>query len=99
MAAAGGTDVHYARSGELSIAYQVVGEGPIDLVFVPFMISRIFSWLHPLSMASRWRSARRRTWATGQLDGLSLGGVFDTYVSFIRLCSPADPGGEGRRPK
>ena len=28
-------EVHYARSGDVSIAYQVVGEGPIDLVFVP----------------------------------------------------------------
>ena len=25
----------YAKSGEISIAYQVVGEGPFDLVFVP----------------------------------------------------------------
>jgi class 3 adenylate cyclase len=41
-------DVQYARSGELSIAYQVVGEGPIDLVFVPFIISPVFSWIHPL---------------------------------------------------
>jgi hypothetical protein len=31
-------ETHYARSGDLRIAYQVVGEGPIDLVFVP--------WLH-----------------------------------------------------
>jgi len=41
-------DVQYARSGDLSIAYQVVGEGPIDLVFVPFLISAVFSWIHPL---------------------------------------------------
>jgi pimeloyl-ACP methyl ester carboxylesterase len=41
-------DVQYAGSGDLSIAYQVVGEGPIDLVFVPFIISPIFSWIHPL---------------------------------------------------
>ena len=27
-------DAHYARSGDLSIAYQVVGDGPIDIVFV-----------------------------------------------------------------
>jgi class 3 adenylate cyclase len=27
-------DVNYARSGDVAIAYQVVGEGPIDLVFV-----------------------------------------------------------------
>jgi class 3 adenylate cyclase/alpha-beta hydrolase superfamily lysophospholipase len=26
---------HYARSGQLNIAYQVLGEGPIDLVVVP----------------------------------------------------------------
>ncbi|HEY6585013.1 MAG TPA: adenylate/guanylate cyclase domain-containing protein, partial [Gaiellaceae bacterium] len=35
--------VEYARSGELSIAYQVLGDGPIDLVFVPLHISTIFS--------------------------------------------------------
>jgi class 3 adenylate cyclase len=28
-------ETRYARSGELSIAYQVAGEGPFDLVFVP----------------------------------------------------------------
>ena len=28
-------DVSYARSGDVSIAYQVVGEGPTDLVFLP----------------------------------------------------------------
>jgi class 3 adenylate cyclase len=27
-------DVSYARSGDVAIAYQVVGEGPTDLVFV-----------------------------------------------------------------
>jgi hypothetical protein len=26
---------HYARSGELNIAHQVVGEGPFGLVYVP----------------------------------------------------------------
>jgi class 3 adenylate cyclase len=40
-------DVEYARSGELSIAYQVLGGGPIDLVFVPFSLSAIFSSEHP----------------------------------------------------
>ena len=41
-------EVQYARSGELSIAYQVVGEGPVDLVFVPLFISPTFSWIHPV---------------------------------------------------
>jgi hypothetical protein len=29
----------YARSGDVSIAYQVMGEGPIDLVMVPGLVS------------------------------------------------------------
>jgi len=31
----------YARSGELHIAYQVVGDGPIDLLYVPSWISAV----------------------------------------------------------
>jgi class 3 adenylate cyclase len=31
----------YARSGDASIAYQVIGEGPIDLMFLPGWISQI----------------------------------------------------------
>ncbi len=31
----------YAKSGEISIAYQVVGDGPRDLVFVPGWVSNI----------------------------------------------------------
>lgn len=32
---------HYARSGDVRIAYQVVGNGPIDLVLVPGFISNL----------------------------------------------------------
>ena len=32
---------HYAKSGDLNIAYQVMGEGPIDIVLVPGAISHI----------------------------------------------------------
>ncbi len=32
---------HYARCGELSIAYQVIGEGPHDLVIIPGLVSHI----------------------------------------------------------
>jgi len=32
---------HYARSSDASIAYQVIGEGPIDLMFLPGWISQI----------------------------------------------------------
>jgi len=34
-------DTRYARSGELHIAYQVIGEGPIDLLWVPTWIWEI----------------------------------------------------------
>lgn len=34
-------ETRYARSGDVSIAYQVVGDGPIDLVLVPGWLSNI----------------------------------------------------------
>ena len=42
----------YARSGEMHIAYQVVGNGPIDLVFVPSWISQVeHYWSEPIVAA------------------------------------------------
>src|SRR5205085_376925 len=38
----------YAKSGGVSIAYQVFGEGPLDLVFVPGFVSNVeFYWEVP----------------------------------------------------
>jgi class 3 adenylate cyclase len=38
----------YAKSGDVRIAYQVVGEGPFDLVFVPGFISNLdVAWEEP----------------------------------------------------
>jgi len=38
----------YAKSGEVSIAYQAFGDGPVDLVFVPGFISHIeLAWEEP----------------------------------------------------
>jgi hypothetical protein len=31
----------YAKSGDVHIAYQVTGEGPLDLVFVPGFVSHL----------------------------------------------------------
>ena len=31
----------YAKSGDLSIAYQVIGDGPLDVVFVPGFVSHL----------------------------------------------------------
>jgi len=34
-------ETRYAKSGEVRIAYQVVGSGPFDLVYVPGFVSNI----------------------------------------------------------
>ena len=45
-------ETHYARCGDLHIAYQVVGEGPPDLVFVPGVVSHVeHQWDEPLQAA------------------------------------------------
>jgi class 3 adenylate cyclase len=42
-------EVHYARGSDLAIAYQVLGEGPVDLVFAPFLTSMSHVWeLEPM---------------------------------------------------
>jgi class 3 adenylate cyclase len=42
-------ETRYARSGELRIAYQTVGEGPFDLVFVPGFVSNLdLAWEEPV---------------------------------------------------
>jgi class 3 adenylate cyclase len=41
-------DIRYARSGDVSIAYQVVGEGPVDILFVPFLINLVWAWEQPI---------------------------------------------------
>ncbi len=39
---------HYAQSGHVNIAYQVVGDGPIDLVFVMGWVSHLdYFWAEP----------------------------------------------------
>ena len=40
--------VHYARSGDVNIAYQVVGRGPVDFVFVMGWVSHLeYFWNEP----------------------------------------------------
>ena len=43
----------YAKSGDVHIAYQVFGDGPINLVLAPYFVSNIeVYWEHP--QVSRW---------------------------------------------
>jgi class 3 adenylate cyclase len=55
-------ETRYAKSGDVHIAYQVVGEGPFDLVFVPGFVSNVdHSWEWPAlaRMLSRLASFSR----------------------------------------
>src|SRR5437016_10546681 len=41
-------ETQYAQSGELSIAYQCVGDGPLDLLFIPGFVSNVeLMWDNP----------------------------------------------------
>jgi pimeloyl-ACP methyl ester carboxylesterase len=41
-------ETRYAKSGDVNIAYQVVGDGPFDLVYVPGWVSNIgLMWEEP----------------------------------------------------
>lgn len=40
--------MHYARSGDVAIAYQVIGDGPLDVVLVPDWVSNlVWAWHTP----------------------------------------------------
>jgi hypothetical protein len=49
----------YAKSGDVHIAYQVVGDGPVDLVLVPGWVSNVELWWEDPG----W-SASRSVWMT-----------------------------------
>jgi hypothetical protein len=53
--------VRYARRGDVHIAYAVLGDGPIDVVFVPGFVSNLKRTLDP----EQWATAA--TW----LDSLA----------------------------
>ncbi len=43
-----GRDIRYARNGDVAIAYQVVGHGESDLVYVPgFVSNQVYDWKIP----------------------------------------------------
>ena len=41
-------ETRYAQSGDISIAYLVMGEGPIDLILVPGLFSHI-EFIHEMT--------------------------------------------------
>jgi pimeloyl-ACP methyl ester carboxylesterase len=65
-------DVHYARSGDVSIAYQVVGEGPPDLLLLPFLSSLWWLWQYPHFAPFVERLARSRRVTIVNTRGMGL---------------------------
>ena len=52
-------ETQFAKNGDLSIAYQVVGDGPIDLVYVPGFMSHVeLNWDYLFSSAPLDRLAQ-----------------------------------------
>src|SRR4051812_10326252 len=55
---AGPSETQYAQSGDLSIAYQVIGDGALDILFVPGFVSNVElmwdlpGWAHMLKRLS-----------------------------------------------
>ena len=67
-------DTRYAKSGEVHIAYQVVGDGPLDLVFVPGWVSNveeIWEEPHPRRFFERLASFSRLIMFDKRGTGLS----------------------------
>ena len=50
-------ETRYARGGEINIAYQVVGGGPRDIVFVPWVVSHV-EFFRALSCACAIRTVK-----------------------------------------
>jgi class 3 adenylate cyclase len=48
-------ETRYARSGDVMIAYQVLGEGPFDVVFVPGIVSHVEVYWEPAGMGALLR--------------------------------------------
>lgn len=66
-------EIKYARNGGVALAFQVVGEGDVDLVYVPDYVSNLaYGWEYPpwrdfpiyLSTSGGNFSTRRRSFST-----------------------------------
>jgi len=54
-------EIRYARNGDVALAYQVLGDGPLDLVFLPAFINNIeIAWESPRMRGSSDASRRSR---------------------------------------
>jgi pimeloyl-ACP methyl ester carboxylesterase/class 3 adenylate cyclase len=89
-------EVKYAKSGDVHIAYQVTGEGPFDLVFVPgyvthlelhWAMSSFAPFLERLSLFSRLIRFDKR--GTGMSDRVSGAPTMETRMDDVRAVMDA----------
>ena len=89
-------ETHYARSGDLSIAYQVLGDGPPDLVYIPSGFHHVeLSWEIDRSaqlyrrLASISRLLRFDKRGTGMSDRIAEASTLETRMDDIRAVMDA----------
>jgi pimeloyl-ACP methyl ester carboxylesterase len=87
---------HYTKSGEVSLAYQVLGEGPLDLVHVWGWLSHLdFQWTEPMvtSFLRRLASFSRLIMfdkrGTGLSDPVGAAPTFEERMDDIRAVMDA----------
>jgi class 3 adenylate cyclase len=83
-------ETRYARSGDVNVAYQVTGEGPFDLIWVPGFISNVeLAWAQPTlaafnrGLASFSRLIRFDKRGTGMSDRVGVA-TLETRMDDVR---------------
>ena len=94
-------ETRYARSGDINIAYTVVGAGPFDVIFVPGFVSNVeLDWDDPLRAAflSRLASFSRLIMLDKRGTGLSdrVSGVPDLETRMDDIRAVMDAAGSER---
>ncbi len=94
-------ETKYARSGDVNIAYQVLGDGPFDLVFIPPFVTHVeLVWTIPSfaptlrRLASFSRLIRFDKRGTGMSDRVSGAPTLETRMDDVRAVM--DAVGSGR---
>ena len=89
-------ETRYARSGDVNIAYQVTGEGPLDLVHIPPVVSHIeLAWQVPgmaylnRQLASFSRLIRFDKRGQGMSDPVSGAATLETRMDDVRAVMDA----------
>jgi class 3 adenylate cyclase/alpha-beta hydrolase superfamily lysophospholipase len=89
-------ETRYARSGEVNIAYQVVGDGPFDLVFVPGYVTHLeLAWKLPTFGPALWKTASLARMikfdkrGTGMSDPVSGAPTLETRMDDVRAVMDA----------